>query len=52
MEWPPVARIEEAVRRRPDTTIETVAEANHYPIVLTDRFAAQVARHIEAGETP
>jgi hypothetical protein len=50
MGWPPVARIEEAVRRRPDITIETVA--NHYPIVLTDRFAAQVARHIEAGETP
>ena len=44
--------VEEAARRRPDITIETVAEANHYTIVLADRFAAQVARHIEAGETP
>jgi len=44
--------VEEAARRRPDITIEAVAEANHYTIVLADRFAAQVARHIEAGETP
>jgi pimeloyl-ACP methyl ester carboxylesterase len=44
--------VEEAARRRPDITIETVAEANHYTIVLADRFAAQVARHIEAGESP
>jgi pimeloyl-ACP methyl ester carboxylesterase len=44
--------VEEAARRRPDITIETVAEANHYTIVLADRFAAQVARHIEAGDTP
>ena len=44
--------VEEATRRRPDITIETVAEANHYTIVLAERFAAQVARHIEAGETP
>jgi len=44
--------VEEAARRRPDITIETVAEANHYTIVLAERFAAQVARHIEAGETP
>jgi pimeloyl-ACP methyl ester carboxylesterase len=36
----------------PDITIETVADANHYTIVLADRFAAQVARHIEAGGTP
>ena len=44
--------VEEATRRRPDITIETVAEANHYTIVLADRFAAQVAHHIEAGEAP
>jgi pimeloyl-ACP methyl ester carboxylesterase len=44
--------VEEAARRRPDITIETVAEANHYTIVLADRFAAQVAHHIEAGEAP
>ena len=44
--------VAEAARRRPDITIETVAEANHYTIVLADRFAAQIARHIEAAETP
>lgn len=44
--------VEDAARRRPDITIETVAEANHYTIVLADRFAARIARHIEAGETP
>jgi hypothetical protein len=44
--------VEEAARRRPDITIETVAEANHYTIVLADRFAARVAHHIEAGEAP
>jgi hypothetical protein len=44
--------VAEAARRRPDITIETVADANHYTIVLADRFAAQVARHIEAGGAP
>jgi len=44
--------VEEAARRRPDITIETVAEANHYTIVLADRFAARITRHIEAGEAP
>ena len=44
--------VEEAARRRPDITIETVAEANHYTIVLADRFAARIARHIEAGDRP
>ncbi len=44
--------VAEAARRRPDTTIETVAEANHYTIVLADRFAAEIARHIEVGGTP
>jgi pimeloyl-ACP methyl ester carboxylesterase len=44
--------VAEAARRRPDITIETVAEANHYTIVLADRFAARIARHIEAGESP
>ena len=39
-----------ADRRRPDITIETVAAANHYTIVLADRFAAQVAHHIEAAD--
>ena len=34
---------------RPDITIETVADANHYTIVLADRFAARVAHHIEDG---
>jgi pimeloyl-ACP methyl ester carboxylesterase len=38
----------DAARRRPDITIETVADANHYTIVFVDRFAANVARHIEA----
>ena len=42
--------VAEAARRRPDITIETVAEANHYTMVLVDRFAAQIARHIEAFE--
>jgi len=28
--------------------VETVAEANHYTIVLAERFAARVAHHIEA----
>ncbi len=41
--------VAEAARRRPDITIEPVADANHYTIVLADRFAAQVARHIEAA---
>ena len=41
--------VAEAARRRPDITIETLPDANHYTIVLADRFAAQVARHIEAG---
>lgn len=40
----------EAARRRPDIPIETVADANHYTIVLADRFAAEVARRIEAAE--
>ena len=40
--------VADAARRRPDITIETVAEANHYTIVLAERFAAQVAHHIEA----
>ncbi len=40
--------VAEAARRRPDITIETLPDANHYTIVLADRFAAQVARHIEA----
>ena len=44
--------VAEAARRRPDITIETVADANHYTIVLAERFAARVARHIEAGSTP
>ena len=44
--------VAEAARRRPDITIETVADANHYTIVLADRFAARIARHIEAGGTP
>jgi lipase len=42
--------VADAVRRRPDIAIETLAEANHYTIVLADRFAAQVARHIEEGQ--
>lgn len=41
--------VAEAARRRPDIPIETVADANHYTIVLADRFAAEVARHVEAG---
>jgi pimeloyl-ACP methyl ester carboxylesterase len=41
--------VADATRRRPDIAIETLAEANHYTIVLADRFAAQVARHIEEG---
>jgi lipase len=40
--------VAEAARRRPDITIETLPDANHYTIVLADRFAAQVARYIEA----
>jgi hypothetical protein len=40
----------DAARRRPDITIETVAAANHYTIVLADRFAAQIAHHIEAAD--
>jgi lipase len=40
--------VAEAARRRPDITIETVAEANHYTMVLVDRFAAQIAHHVEA----
>jgi lipase len=39
-----------AARRRPDITIETVDAANHYTIVLADRFAAQIAHHIEAAD--
>jgi len=41
----------DATRRRPDIAIETLAEANHYTIVLADRFAAQIARHIEEATT-
>ena len=44
--------VAEAARRRPDITIETVADANHYTIVLADRFAARIARHIEAEGIP
>lgn len=44
--------VAEATRRRPDIPIETVADANHYTIVLADRFAARVAHHIEDGEAP
>jgi pimeloyl-ACP methyl ester carboxylesterase len=44
--------VEDAARRRPDITIETVDEANHYTIVLVDRFAARIAHHIEAGQAP
>ena len=40
----------DAARRRPDITIETVPGANHYTIVLVDRFAAQIAHHIEAAD--
>jgi len=40
--------VAEATRRRPEFVVETVAEANHYTIVLADRFAARVAHHIEA----
>jgi hypothetical protein len=40
----------DAARRRPDITIETVDAANHYTIVLADRFAAQIAHHIEAAD--
>jgi pimeloyl-ACP methyl ester carboxylesterase len=40
--------VAEAARRRPDIPIETVADANHYTIVLAERFAARVAHHIEA----
>jgi pimeloyl-ACP methyl ester carboxylesterase len=40
--------VAEAQRRRPDFVVETVAEANHYTIVLAERFAARVAHHIEA----
>jgi pimeloyl-ACP methyl ester carboxylesterase len=42
--------VAEATRRRPDIPIETVADANHYTIVLAERFAARVAHHIEDGE--
>jgi pimeloyl-ACP methyl ester carboxylesterase len=42
--------VAEALRRRPDITIETVPEANHYTLVLVDRFAAEVARLIEATD--
>ena len=42
--------VAEAVRRRPDITIETVPEANHYTLVLVERFAAEVARLIEATD--
>ena len=40
--------VAEAERRRPDFVVEIVAEANHYTIVLAERFAARVAHHIEA----
>ena len=43
--------VADATRRRPDIAIETLAEANHYTIVLADRFAAQIARHIEEATT-
>jgi pimeloyl-ACP methyl ester carboxylesterase len=41
--------VAEAGRRRPDIPIETVAQANHYTILLADRFAARVAHQIEAA---
>jgi pimeloyl-ACP methyl ester carboxylesterase len=41
--------VADAARTRPDIPIETVADANHYTIILADRFAAEIARHIEAG---
>jgi pimeloyl-ACP methyl ester carboxylesterase len=44
--------VADAARRRPDITIETVGEANHYTIVLADRFAARVAHHIQGADTP
>lgn len=40
--------VAEAERRRPDFVVETVPEANHYTIVLAERFAARVAHHVEA----
>lgn len=39
--------VAEAARRRPDIPIVTVPEANHYTLVLADRFAAEVARQIQ-----
>ena len=42
--------VAEAARRRPDIPIVTVPEANHYTLVLVDRFAAEVARLIEATD--
>ena len=45
------AIVADAGRRRPDIAIETVADANHYTIVLTDRFAARIAQHVEAADT-
>jgi len=41
--------VAQATRRRPDIEIETVAESNHYTIVLDERFAAAVARRIAQG---
>lgn len=35
--------VADAARRRPDITVATVADANHYTIVLAERFAAAVA---------
>jgi hypothetical protein len=39
--------VAEAASRRPEFVVETVPEANHYTIVLADRFAARVAHHVE-----
>lgn len=38
--------------RRPDVTVETVPDANHYTVVLDARHAATVAARITAGPAP
>ncbi|MDN5858645.1 MAG: alpha/beta hydrolase, partial [Pseudonocardia sp.] len=38
--------VADAGRRRPDIGIETVEDANHYTIVLDERFAARIARRV------
>lgn len=42
----PAQAVADARRRRPDIPVETIAEANHYTLILDPRYATTLARRI------